>query len=168
MMVSVRDLSWCPLAGVMVETTVDQALEALLSAGVNQLYVTDQDGMLAGVVTDYDLFKAQLTRTVAGERVERIMNRCPACVAADEPVAAVAGMFREARYAQLAVVDRGRLVGVIGRGDVMRLLRSLEQIGMDLACGAAEDSLDANNAMRGPRYMQTRNLMAEQSTGSGM
>ena len=168
MMISVRDLAWHPPVGTSVEATVEQALEALLSAGVNQLYVTDRDGMLAGVVTDYDLFKAQMTGTLERQSVAGIMSRCPACVEADEQVAAVAPMFREARYAQMAVVDSGRLVGAISRGDVMRLMRSLEQIGLDLASGAEASSPDANNAMRGPRYIQTRKLMAEHSTDSGL
>ena len=166
MMVSVRDLAWQSPAEVTVEATVEQALDTLLSAGVHQLYVTDHEGMLAGVVTDYDLFKAQMTRTLERQTVERIMSRCLACVEADEQVAAVAPMFREARYAQLPVVDRGRLVGAIGRGDVMRLMRSLEQIGIGLDADAS--STDANNAMRGPRYIQTRKLMAEQLTDSGL
>jgi CBS domain-containing protein len=163
MMVSVRDLMSPSPAEVTGDTTVAAALDLLLSRGVQELYVADREGNLAGVVTDYELFKAQMTRTVERQRVESVMSRSPACVSADEPVAAVAGMFREARYAQMAVIDRGHLVGVVGRRDVMRLVQSLDEAGLDLACSGDAGTLDAANAMRGPRYVQNRMLMAEQS-----
>ncbi len=163
MIVSVRDLASSPPTSASIEMTVSDALDAVLTTGTGELYVTDDSGLLAGVVTDYDLLKAQMNGSRESQRVEEVMSRCPACISANEPVVELVGMFREARYSQMAVVDRGHLVGIVSRRDVMRLIRSLSQLGIQLGCTDDQNTVDAANAMRGPRYMQNRKLMAERS-----
>ncbi|MGE3315392.1 MAG: cyclic nucleotide-binding/CBS domain-containing protein [Planctomycetaceae bacterium] len=132
--------------------TVAEALEFVLERNVAEVYITDDEGRLAGVVTDYELLKSQLMNTVDDRGVETVMCRCPAVASAVEPVAAVAARFRDGRHSKLAVVEDGKLVGTVGRHDVMRSVQA------DAVLSAVSESVavesPAAEATRKPRYLQ--------------
>jgi CBS domain-containing protein len=132
--------------------TVAEALELVLERNVAEIYITDEEGRLAGVVTDYELLKSQLTDTVDERGIETVMCRCPAVASAIEPIAAVAARFRDARYSKLAVVEEGKFLGVIGRHDVMRSMRASAVLGA--VSESVEVEIAQTEATRKPRYLQ--------------
>jgi len=163
MPIAIRDLVTDVPASLPLGATVAEALETLLAREATELYVTTEDSQLVGVVTDYELLKAQMTHTAGAASVASVMCCTPAVVQVNDPVANVAVKFREARFAQMAVVDEGRLVGLIRRRDVMRLMRALDEEGVGL--GDPGDAACA--ALRAPRFMRSAKAAAEQTAGAG-
>jgi predicted transcriptional regulator len=102
--------------------TIDEALALLLREEAVEIYVGDTAECLTGVVPDYELLKARLTRMPGCEPVEHLASRSVATIDPDTLVTEIAPVFRDGRYRQMAVVERGRLVGQIGRREILRLM----------------------------------------------
>lgn len=120
------------------ETPLKEAARRMLEAGVSGLPVTDDDGVLVGIITEADFVKTEASRDVAKragllrwfvhdegfpthERtVEDVMSTPVHTVTpdADHPVAARA--LLENRIKRLPVVENDRLVGLVSRTDLMR------------------------------------------------
>lgn len=131
------------------DTSVDQALELLVSNSVTGMPVLDDDGKVVGVVSDYDLLslegiaeKAQLGthmfpeldmewntfRSVqrlisknAGKTVADVMTEDPLVVRPNTNMATAAKVLLDQKVRRLPVVDEnGRLVGIFTRRDVIK------------------------------------------------
>lgn len=83
--------------------------------------VAERDGTLMGVVTEADILrvlgegKALETLTAAD-----IMTEKPATVDLEAPVTEVIQILQEHRILRVPVTERGRLVGIISRSDIIR------------------------------------------------
>ena len=83
--------------------------------------VAERDGTLMGVVTEADILrvlgegKALETLTAAD-----IMTEKPATVDLEAPITEVIQILQEHRILRVPVTERGRLVGIISRSDIIR------------------------------------------------
>jgi CBS domain-containing protein len=134
MPILVQDLLTKAAVTVSVEATIDDAFQALMTKDVSLVYVTTPENRLAGVVTDYEVLKHQILNAEGNQAASILMNCSVATVGPSESALAVCRQFRDARLAQMAVVDEnGRLVGSLSRHDVMRFLVTQDH-------GASDDS----------------------------
>lgn len=122
MRVTVRDLMAAGPAAVSQECTIHDGLQKLLQETLAEIYVTDADGHLLGVVSEYELLKAQLASVSPAEPIAGLMSCNPMTFAPGDDVVAVAGVLRDGRYQRVAVVENGRLVGQISRHAVLRFI----------------------------------------------
>ncbi|GAB4259301.1 MAG: CBS domain-containing protein [Deferrisomatales bacterium] len=148
-MTTARDIMTRDVITVTEETPVDELAKAFVAHGVSGFPVLGAEGELVGVVTEGDLihqnqrlhiptavaiFDAVVVlgsskrleeeiRRVAARRVGEIMTRDPITVEEDTPVSEVASIMADKGVHTLPVLDReGRLVGVIGKIDVIRAM----------------------------------------------
>lgn len=128
MRMTVSDLMSQRPVTVSPECSADEALAILDRHEVSELYVIDKLGRLLGVLPDYELLKTQLSGEAHGACVEQLMSRGVPVFKPETDAAEVARLFRDARYSCLPVVSAGRLIGVIRRGDVLRLMAILRRI----------------------------------------
>jgi CBS domain-containing protein len=101
-------------------TPLEDARALLTGNRFSALPVTDGGGRLLGIVTTLDLLRAEVEGR-AGARVAEFMTRDPMTVGPDTLVGIVAHRMR--RYGEvrvLPVVERGLLVGIVTRGDLLR------------------------------------------------
>jgi CBS domain-containing protein len=83
--------------------------------------VAERDGTLMGVLTEADILrvlgegKALETLTAAD-----IMTEKPATVDLEAPITEVIQILQEHRILRVPVTERGRLVGIISRSDIIR------------------------------------------------
>lgn len=113
---------------VSPECSADAALEILSRHDASELYVTDKQGRLLGVVPDFELLKAELSGEASDATAEQLMSRGIPVFSPQSDAAEVARLFRDGRYSQFPVVAGGRLVGVVTRSDVVRLMAVLRRI----------------------------------------
>lgn len=83
--------------------------------------VAERDGTLVGVVTEADILRVlgegkALETLTAGD----IMTEKPATVDLEAPVTDVIQILQEHRILRVPVTERGRLVGIISRSDIIR------------------------------------------------
>ena len=152
-----RDLMDDP-ATIGADATIDQATAALLERDTGEVFVTDPEHHLLGVVPDYALLKARLNGMRPETTIERIMSRSLATARPDQSIDDLATAFREGRYWQLPVVERGCLLGCVSRREVLRLLTAasaVEEENGHMRSGDSESPAGAA-AARLPKFLQSR------------
>lgn len=118
----IRDVLTPVLARIPQTATVGEALQVMLTRNVSELYVTDANGRLLGIVADYSLLKASMNGTAADAPVNAMMGTAFPIVAAEAPIDAVAPTFREGWCREIPVISDGVLVGIVTRREILRVV----------------------------------------------
>lgn len=123
----VRDHMVTDLVTVGPDTEVMAVVETLLERDISGVLVLDSDGALLGILTERDCI-AVATQSgyfdVYGGPVRDYMSTELETVSPDDSLMDVAIRLSKTRYRRFPVVEDGRLVGLIGRRDVLRVLAS--------------------------------------------
>ena len=104
------------------DASIEEAIELLLTQQISGLPVTDDDGRLVGVITEFALLAMAYDKRIKNHTVSQHMTRDVVTVEIDEPINRVADLCIVHRVRRLPVMKNGRMVGVIARRDVLRAL----------------------------------------------
>ena len=148
MRMTVGDLMTKNLVRVSPRCSADEALDILSRHEATELYVTDSLGRLLGVLPDYEIIKTQLSGEADGATVEQFMSRGVPVFKPETDAAEVARLFRDARFHRFPVVSAGRLVGVVGREDIVRL--------MAILCRMKSPAKSAASVVKPPKLVSPR------------
>ncbi len=141
------DIMTRTVATVSPETPLDEVIRLLLETRVGALPVVEGGGAVAGMVAEADLlrraelgsekrptswlnlFISDSTRAAAfvrghGTAARDVMTHPAVTVAEDTPVAEIAALLEKRGIGRVPVVRDGRLVGIVGRSDLLRALAS--------------------------------------------
>ncbi len=143
----VRDWMTRNVITLGLKTTVIDAAEIMRTKKIRQFPVIDENGALAGIVSDRDIRDAMPSKYLPGDsalggglsslRAADIMSGEPLTVSPATPMDMVASILQRHKFGGLPVTDEaGRLVGIITVADVMRFLCSatgLPRGGLQLA-----------------------------------
>jgi predicted transcriptional regulator len=128
MQVTVRDLMTPRPATISQYATIEDAIQMVLERAIDEIYVLDEDGRLAGTVSDYVLLKSSILRSDSSQPVTRVMSRSMIVLQPESTLQEVVGLFRESCYPRLAVIENGRVVGQLCRREVLRTLVVLDDL----------------------------------------
>jgi CBS domain-containing protein len=121
--ISVRDFMIPDPVVFTPDTDLLDAVRMLVDRDISGAPVVDERGNLVGVLTERDFLEAALVAGYQGERGGRVseyMSREIEVVHADDNLLDVAMRFVKTQYGRYPVVEDNRLVGVVGRRDVLR------------------------------------------------
>lgn len=95
----------------------------LLTGLYSGMPVTDEQGMVIGVVTELDLLKAveegrELVKTTA----EELMSTEVVTADVDTPISDIMKIMTERNVIRLPITNKDKLVGVVARCDVLKTL----------------------------------------------
>ncbi len=133
------DVMTTTVASVSVSTPITDVASTLYTAAVRAVPVLDADGALLGVISEADLLPAVAATEQSGQRWWRprhvhrgvpaphpgartagqLMSAAPITIGPDATVAAAARLMRERGVSWLPVLRDARLVGVVGRSDLL-------------------------------------------------
>ncbi len=116
----VRDVMSAPVLAVSPTTTVEDAVRLMLRYGHSALPLVRNDA-LVGIVTRKDLDKA-LLHGFGVAAVGEFMTENPWVVFPDAPVAEAHRLLVQGNIGRLPVLEKGALVGILTRTDVLRAL----------------------------------------------
>jgi arabinose-5-phosphate isomerase len=105
---------------VRLGATMDEAILEISAKGFGSVVVVNEDGTLAGIVTDGDL-RRNLRPDLGTLPVEAIMSRKPRTIAPDDLVAKALEVQESAKITALVVVEDGRPVGLVHYLDLLRI-----------------------------------------------
>lgn len=131
----VRDAMSAQVSTLMRNDTLSIADDVMRLGRIRHMPVLDEEGGIAGVVSQRDLFRGALARSLGyGQHaqqkllgsllVKEVMSTDPITVGVDEPLSAAARKLFDAKVGCLLVVEEGRLVGILTESDFVRLAMS--------------------------------------------
>lgn len=149
-MLKARDIMTKEVISVYPETEVAQAARLLLEHRINGLPVLDQEEHLIGIICQSDLIAQQKKiplpsffilldsviqlpsikniekelQKIAAITVKDAMTPNPVTVDPDTSLEDIATLMVKNNIHTLPVLDQGRLVGIIGKEDILRTLMS--------------------------------------------
>ena len=147
-MITAKDIMTRDVITISPETEIAQAAKLLLENRINGVPVVNDAGELVGILCQSDLIIQQknipipslftlldgfipLTRSkkidkevekIAATKVEDAMTANPVTIDPDTGIEEVAALMVEKSYHTLPVVEADKLVGIVGKEDVLRTL----------------------------------------------
>jgi len=147
-MLKAKDIMKRDLLTVSPDTHVTEAAKMLLEKHVNGLLVVDENGRLVGILCQSDLVAQQMrmpmpsvfnlldgwipigspaslekeVRKIAAIKVAEAMTTNPITVNPETSLEEIATLMVSKSFHTLPVLEQGKLVGIIGKEDVLRTL----------------------------------------------
>ncbi|MFZ5781362.1 MAG: CBS domain-containing protein [Pseudomonadota bacterium] len=136
-----RDVMTTDVVTVRKENTLMEAINLLVNANVTALPVVDEGGALVGLLSEYDLIRQVLPgSTEAYARpVGAAMTTPVVTLGEDSAFEDIAAVIVESRYRLIPIVRGERIVGVVGRNDLVKALLSRAPEGPPAEPGAISD-----------------------------
>ncbi|MCH2115739.1 MAG: CBS domain-containing protein [Pirellulales bacterium] len=104
------------------DRSIQAAIEILLSQRISGLPVTNSDGQLVGIVTEFALLAIAYDEKARQECISKHMTTEVFSVEANAPINKVADLCLVHRVRRVPVLEGGRLIGMISRRDVLKAL----------------------------------------------
>jgi CBS domain-containing protein len=119
--VKAREIMQRPVFATTTRASVRDIASQLVGNGFSGMPVAERDGTVVGIITEADILKA----LVEGRPLETlmaydIMSASPTTVNVETPLEEVMELLQEHHILRVPVTDRGKLVGIISRGDIIR------------------------------------------------
>lgn len=130
MQVRVRDLMTVNPTSVLMGTSLQDAAEQMILAESSEIYVTDLQMRLVGVVPDYEILKHKLMHQHLEAPIDSIMNVQIDALSPKDDAIQLASLFRDRRNSCMAVTENGQLVGKLSCRDLFRVIMALDSIEM--------------------------------------
>jgi CBS-domain-containing membrane protein len=147
-MLTVKDIMTTEVITASPETEIVQATKLLLENRINGVPVLDETGKLVGILCQSDLIAQQQkipipsfftlldgliplisekqidkqVRKIAAVTVAEAMTPNPVTVQPDTNIEEVAALMVDRNFHTIPVVDEGKLVGIVGKEDILRTL----------------------------------------------
>jgi tRNA nucleotidyltransferase (CCA-adding enzyme) len=121
-MLTAREIMTDGIVTIHPEASVKDAIELVLKLGVSGLPVTDHEGHLVGVITEYALLAITYDHEVSGETVAKHMTTEVLTIDVDDPINKAADLCIIHRVRRVPVMESGHLVGLISRRDVLKAI----------------------------------------------
>ena len=147
-MLRVKDIMTRELITVSPETEIVHATKLLLENRINGVPVTDETGKLVGILCQSDLIAQQKklpipsfftfldglitlssmkqlekqVQKIAAITVAQAMTPNPVTVQTETDIETVAALMVDKNFHTIPVVDKGELVGIVGKEDVLKTL----------------------------------------------
>jgi CBS-domain-containing membrane protein len=127
----IREIMTTPAVTVTTQCSTGTALWLMREEQISSLPVIDDRGALIGVVNETALVEnrilvsaGRVSGTTPSRRVADMMTHHVVTVSPDETVDLAIDLMRSTMLEYLPVVENDRVVGTVGRGDMIRLLPS--------------------------------------------
>jgi len=118
----VREIMTTAVISVSEDATIEDAARLLARQRISGLPVVNKNGMLIGLVTEYDLISKD------GHTVADIMSRGVISVSPETEIEEVKHLLANQRIRRVPVLEGDQLVGIVSRSDLVK------QIAMRWVC----------------------------------
>jgi CBS domain-containing protein len=119
-MLTARDIMTENVVTILPSAPVREAIELLLSERISGLPVVDEEGRLAGIISEFALLAIAYDQKVMKESIAHHMTTEVLSVDANDSMRKVADQFIVHRVRRMPVLENGRVAGVISRCDVLQ------------------------------------------------
>lgn len=149
-MVKARDIMTRKVISVSPETEVTKAAKIMLDNFINGMPVVDSEGCLVGIICQSDLIAQQKqlplpsvftildsviplfsqknleseVQKIIATTVSKAMTPDPITISPESSLEEIAKLMVDKKLYTLPVVEKGKLIGIVGKEDILRTLLS--------------------------------------------
>lgn len=117
----VAEIMTKPVIATTPRASVRDIATQLVANGFSGMPVAQKDGTVIGIITEYDILMAISEGTPLEKLIaEEIMTKAPLTVDVDTNVEEAIRLFEERVILRVPVTDKGKLVGILSRVDVIK------------------------------------------------
>jgi CBS domain-containing protein len=104
-----------------------EAIRSMVLNNITGLPVVEEDGTLAGIITEKDALMMLSDRLPRPTRVADFMTTKVVCFDQEDSLSTLATCFRLNSFRRVPILDRGRLVGIVSRKDIIHYINDTTQ-----------------------------------------
>jgi CBS domain-containing protein len=108
-----------PAQSLRPETSVLEAINFLTKHHSGSAPVVTAEGELVGMISELELLDVVFSATVKDEPISNYMSMEVQSIESSDPLTKAAQLFALYKFRRLPVMENGKLVGIIGRRDLM-------------------------------------------------
>ena len=124
-MFKAKDIMTADVISVDRDADIYDAIRTMVEHNITGLPVVNDDGTLAGVVTEKDVFKLLYNNEDQPSKVEKFMTRTTVCFNEDESLIDITECFLENHFRRVPILSGDKLVGVLSRKDIIAYILKL-------------------------------------------
>ena len=121
-MITAREIMRENVVTINLESSLEEAIDLMLSQEISGLPVTDNEGHLVGIVTEFALLAIVYDEKIRQDSISEHMTANVLTIEADDPISKIADMCIVHRVRRVPVMENGRIAGMISRRDVLKAL----------------------------------------------
>jgi CBS domain-containing protein len=114
------DIMTTPVVTTRPDAKLTDVIKLLLRHHISGVPVVDESGKLVGVITEYDIMNFAQSGDAATTTASEAMTKEVITVRPDTSCVEIIDLFAQRRIRRVPVVERGRVVGIVSRRDLMR------------------------------------------------
>ncbi len=126
-MTRVREVMSTCVVSVRRDEDVYEAIRVMALHEITGLPVTNEDGTLAGIITEKDVLSLLYNMTDRPGVVQDFMTTEVVSFDQETDLSEVVQALQTSHFRRVPILDKGRLVGIISRRDIIRHIRTLKQ-----------------------------------------
>ena len=119
-MITAREIMTENVVTISPDATLEEAINILLKEEISGLPVTDSDGHLVGIVTEFALLAIVYDEKIRQDSVSKHMTSAVLTIDIDDPINKIADLCIVHRVRRVPVMQNSRIVGLIARRDVLK------------------------------------------------
>lgn len=111
-----------PLVTIAPDATLSEAVTSLAEHRIGAIVAVNDGGHLVGILSERDVVRilAEKGPDVLSDPVSSVMTRAVVTCTEEESIPVIMERMTRGRFRHVPVVDRGRLLGIISIGDVVK------------------------------------------------
>ncbi len=123
-MFETRAIMSTDVVSVLRHTPISEVIELLVVRDITGIPVVNDDGTLAGIVTEKDILSLLADVRYASGTAEQYMTREVVAFDIEDDFIAICECLMQNHFRRVPILSEGRLVGIISRHDIIKYIAS--------------------------------------------
>jgi CBS domain-containing protein len=123
-MFETRTIMSTDVVSVARHTPITEVIELLVDRDITGIPVVNDDGTLAGIVTEKDILSLLADVRYASGTVEQYMTREVVTFDVDDDFIAICECLMKGDFRRVPILSDGKLVGIVSRHDIIKYIIS--------------------------------------------
>jgi CBS domain-containing protein len=119
-----RTIMSTDVVSVKRQAPISEVIELLVAEDITGVPVVNDDGTLAGIVTEKDILSLLTEMRYACGPAERYMTQEVVAFDVEDDIIAICERLVNAPFRRVPILSEGRLVGIISRHDIIKYILS--------------------------------------------
>lgn len=123
-MFETRTIMSTDVVSVSRYASLSEVIDLLVDKDITGIPVVNEDGTLAGIVTEKDILSLLSNPQYAGGTAEQYMTRDIVTFDVDDDFIAICECLTKNHFRRVPILSDGRLVGIVSRSDIIQYIAS--------------------------------------------